>query len=140
EKLIIVDNNFKCRGLITVKDIQKSQIYPEAAKDKKGSLIVAAAVGAGKENIIRAKQLADAGADVIILDTAHGHSISVLKTLESIKKNIKVTIVAGNIATADGARALADYGADVIKVGIGPGSICTTRIVAGVGVPQFSAI
>ncbi len=88
EKLIIVDSNFKCKGLITVKDIQKSQIYPEAAKDKKGSLIVAAAVGAGKENIIRAKQLADAGADVIILDTAHGHSISVLKTLESIKKNI----------------------------------------------------
>ncbi len=92
EKLIIVDSNFKCKGLITVKDIQKSQIYPEAAKDKKGSLIVAAAVGAGKENIIRAKQLADAGADVIILDTAHGHSISVLKTLESIKKNIKATI------------------------------------------------
>ncbi|NCU49941.1 MAG: CBS domain-containing protein, partial [Candidatus Fonsibacter ubiquis] len=140
EKLIIVDSNFKCKGLITVKDIQKSQIYPEAAKDKKGSLIVAAAVGAGKENIIRAKQLADAGADVIILDTAHGHSISVLKTLESIKKNIKATIVAGNIATAEGARALVDYGADAIKVGIGPGSICTTRIVAGVGVPQFSAI
>ncbi|MGI9082943.1 MAG: IMP dehydrogenase [Candidatus Fonsibacter lacus] len=140
EKLIIVDNNIKCKGLITVKDIQKSQIYPEAAKDKKGSLVVAAAVGTGQESYQRAEQLAEAGADVIILDTAHGHSVSVLKTLEKIKKNIKTTIIAGNIATADGAKALIDYGADAIKVGIGPGSICTTRIVAGVGVPQFTAI
>ena len=140
EKLIIVDNNFKCKGLITVKDIQKSQIYPEAAKDKKGSLVVAAAVGTGEESFQRAEQLAEAGADVIVLDTAHGHSVSVLKTLEKIKKNIKTTIIAGNIATAEGAKALVDYGADAVKVGIGPGSICTTRIVAGVGVPQFTAI
>ena len=140
EKLIIVDNNFKCKGLITVKDIQKSQIYPEAAKYKKGSLIVAAAVGTGPESFQRAEQLAEAGADVIVLDTAHGHSVSVLKTLEKIKKNIKTTIIAGNIATAEGAKALVDYGADAVKVGIGPGSICTTRIVAGVGVPQFTAI
>ncbi|CAN1596170.1 COG2070 Dioxygenases related to 2-nitropropane dioxygenase [Candidatus Pelagibacterales bacterium] len=140
EKLIIVDNNFKCKGLITVKDIQKSKIYPEAAKDKKGSLIVAAAVGTGPESFQRAEQLAEAGVDVIVLDTAHGHSVSVLKTLEKIKKNIKTTIIAGNIATAEGAKALVDYGADAVKVGIGPGSICTTRIVAGVGVPQFTAI
>jgi IMP dehydrogenase len=140
EKLIIVDNNFKCKGLVTVKDIQKSQIYPEAAKDKKGSLVVAAAIGTGPESFQRAEQLAEAGADVIILDTAHGHSASVLKTLEKIKKNIKITIIAGNIATAEGAKALVDYGADAVKVGIGPGSICTTRIVAGVGVPQFTAI
>ena len=140
EKLIIVDNNFKCKGLITVKDIQKSQIYPEAAKDNKGSLIVAAAVGTGPEIFQRAEHLAEAGADVIVLDTAHGHSVSVLKTLEKIKKNIKTTIIAGNIATAEGAKALVDYGADAVKVGIGPGSICTTRIVAGVGVPQFTAI
>jgi IMP dehydrogenase len=140
EKLIIVDNNFKCKGLITVKDIQKSQIYPEAAKDNKGSLIVAAAVGTGPESFQRAEQLAEAGVDVIVLDTAHGHSVSVLKTLEKIKKNIKTTIIAGNIATAEGAKALVDYGADAVKVGIGPGSICTTRIVAGVGVPQFTAI
>jgi IMP dehydrogenase len=140
EKLIIVDNNFKCKGLITVKDIQKSQIYPEAAKDTKGSLVVAAAVGTGQESFQRAEQLAEAGADVIILDTAHGHSVSVLKTLERIKKNIKTTIIAGNIATAEGAKALVDHGADAVKVGIGPGSICTTRIVAGVGVPQFTAI
>ncbi len=140
EKLIIVDNNFKCKGLITVKDIQKCQIYPEAAKDKKGLLIVAAAVGTGPEIFQRAEQLAEAGLDVIVLDTAHGHSVSVLKTLEKIKKNIKTTIIAGNIATAEGAKALVDYGADAVKVGIGPGSICTTRIVAGVGVPQFTAI
>ena len=140
EKLIIVDNKFKCKGLITVKDIQKSQIYPEATKDKKGSLVVAAAVGTGEESFQRAEQLAEAGADVIVLDTAHGHSVSVLKTLEKIKKNIKTTIIAGNIATAEGAKALVDYGADAVKVGIGPGSICTTRIVAGVGVPQFTAI
>ncbi|CAN1607772.1 K00088 IMPDH, guaB; IMP dehydrogenase [Candidatus Pelagibacterales bacterium] len=140
EKLIIVDNNFKCKGLITVKDIQKSQIYPEAAKDKNGSLVVAAAVGTGQESFQRAEQLAEAGADVIVLDTAHGHSVSVLKTLERIKKNIKTTIIAGNIATAEGAKALVDHGADAVKVGIGPGSICTTRIVAGVGVPQFTAI
>ena len=140
EKLVIVDNNFKCKGLITVKDIQKSQIYPEAAKDKKGSLVVAAAVGVGEEGIQRAIRLSEAGADTIVLDTAHGHSLSVLKTLEKIKKNIKVSVIAGNVATADGAKSLVDYGADAIKVGIGPGSICTTRIVAGVGVPQFSAI
>ncbi|NBV93402.1 MAG: IMP dehydrogenase [Proteobacteria bacterium] len=140
EKLIIVDNNFKCKGLVTVKDIQKSKIYPEAAKDKKGSLVVAAAIGTGPESFQRAEQLAEAGADVIILDTAHGHSVSVLKTLEKIKKNIKTTIIAGNIATAEGAKALIDYGADAIKVGIGPGSICTTRIIAGVGVPQFTAV
>ena len=117
--------------MVTVKDIQKSQIYPEAAKDKKGSLVVAAAIGTGPESFQRAEQLAEAGADVIILDTAHGHSASVLKTLEKIKKNIKITIIAGNIATAEGAKALVDYGADAVKVGIGPGSICTTRIVAG---------
>jgi IMP dehydrogenase len=126
--------------LVTVKDIQKSKIYPEAAKDKKGSLVVAAAIGTGPESFQRAEQLAEAGADVIILDTAHGHSVSVLKTLEKIKKNIKTTIIAGNIATAEGAKALIDYGADAIKVGIGPGSICTTRIIAGVGVPQFTAV
>ena len=103
-------------------------------------MVVAAAVGTGPESFQRAEQLAEAGADVIVLDTAHGHSVSVLKTLEKIKKNIRITIIAGNIATAEGAKALVDYGADAVKVGIGPGSICTTRIVAGVGVPQFTAI
>ncbi len=140
EKLILVDSNYRCKGLITVKDIQKSQLYPDAAKDKKDSLLVAAAVGVGEEGLKRALQLAESGADTIILDTAHGHSESVLKTLSKIKKSTKVPIIAGNIATVEGAKALIDNGADAVKVGIGPGSICTTRVIAGVGVPQFSAI
>ena len=140
EKLILVDSNYKCKGLITVKDIQKSQLYPDAAKDKKDSLLVAAAVGVGEEGLKRALQLAESGADTIILDTAHGHSESVLKTLSKIKKSTKVPVIAGNIATVEGAKALIDNGADAVKVGIGPGSICTTRVIAGVGVPQFSAI
>jgi IMP dehydrogenase len=140
EKLILVDSNYRCKGLITVKDIQKSQLYPDAAKDKKDSLLVAAAVGVGEEGLKRALQLAESGADTIILDTAHGHSESVLKTLSKIKKSTKVPVIAGNIATVEGAKALIDNGADAVKVGIGPGSICTTRVIAGVGVPQFSAI
>ena len=140
EKLIVVDAEYRCTGLITVKDIEKSQLYPHATKDNKGSLMVGAAIGVGDEAIKRAKQLIDVGVDVLVVDTAHGHSDKVLSTVQEIKKISKVDIIAGNVATKEATRALIDAGADCVKVGIGPGSICTTRIVAGIGVPQFSAI
>jgi len=141
EKLIVVDKKFRCVGLITVSDIEKSARNPEATKDSQGRLRVAAAVGVGKDGIKRCKALVEAGVDAIVVDTAHGHSKGVLDTIKKIKKNFnKVDIVGGNIATKEGASALIKAGVDAVKVGIGPGSICTTRVVAGVGVPQFSAI
>lgn len=140
EKLIVVDAEYRCTGLITVKDIEKSQLYPDATKDNKGSLMVGAAIGVGDEALKRAKQLIDVGVDVLVVDTAHGHSDKVLSTVQEIKKITKVDVIAGNVATKEATRALIDAGADCVKVGIGPGSICTTRIVAGIGVPQFSAI
>ena len=140
EKLIVVDNKYRCTGLITVKDIEKSQLYPNATKDIKGSLRVGAAIGVGDEAIKRAKQLIAVGVDVLVVDTAHGHSDKVLSTVQEIKKIKKVDVIAGNVATKEATKALIDAGADCVKVGIGPGSICTTRIVAGIGVPQFSAI
>ena len=140
EKLIVVFNEYRCTGLITVKDIEKSQLYPNATKDSKGSLRVGAAIGVGDEAIKRAKQLIAVGVDVLVVDTAHGHSDKVLSTVQEIKKIKKVDVIAGNVATKEATKALIDAGADCVKVGIGPGSICTTRIVAGIGVPQFSAI
>ena len=141
EKLIVVDKDYKCVGLITVKDIEKARKYPNACKDTKGRLRVAAAVDAGEKGIERAKGLIDVDTDVIIIDTAHGHSKNVIDTVKKIKKKSNYTqVIAGNIATKEGAKALIDEGADAVKVGIGPGSICTTRMVAGVGVPQLTAI
>ena len=141
EKLVVVNKQFQCVGLITVKDLEKSQLYPDASKDSKQSLMVAGAIGVGEEGLLRAERLIEAGADALILDTAHGHTESVLVTLKSIKKNFKFkNLIVGNVATAEAAKELADLGADAVKVGIGPGSICTTRVVAGVGMPQFTAI
>jgi IMP dehydrogenase len=141
EKLVVVDKKYQCVGLITVKDLEKSQLYPDASKDSKQSLMVAGAIGVGSEGVVRAENLIEAGVDALILDTAHGHSESVQSTLKIIKKKFKIkNLIVGNVATAEAAKELADLGADSIKVGIGPGSICTTRVVAGVGVPQFTAI
>ncbi len=141
EKLLVVDNAFRCVGLMTVKDIEKAVKFPLAAKDERGRLRVAAAVGTGKEGIARAEALVAAEVDVVIVDTAHGHSRGVIETVREIKKLFPhVAVIAGNIATAEAAEALIAAGADAVKVGIGPGSICTTRVVAGVGVPQLSAI
>jgi IMP dehydrogenase len=141
EKLLVVDDAYRCIGLITVKDIEKAQRYPMACKDEQGRLRAAAATGTGVEGIERAEALFAAGLDVLVVDTAHGHSARVLQTLGEIRRLSNYTqVVAGNIATAEGALALIEAGADAIKVGIGPGSICTTRMVAGVGVPQFTAI
>ena len=141
EKLVVVDKDYKCVGLITVKDIEKARKYPNACKDTKGRLRVAAAVDAGEKGIERAQGLIDVDTDVIIVDTAHGHSKNVIDTVKKIKKKSNYTqVIAGNIATKEGAKALIDEGADAVKVGIGPGSICTTRMVAGVGVPQLTAI
>ncbi len=141
EKLLVVDPEGHCVGLITVKDIEKSQLNPNAAKDMHGRLRVAAATTVGEDGHERAERLIDAGIDLLVVDTAHGHSQRVLDAVSRVKKlSNSVRIMAGNVATADGARALIDAGADSIKVGIGPGSICTTRVVAGVGVPQLSAI
>ena len=141
EKLLVVDDDFRCIGLITVKDIEKAQLYPEASKDEKGRLRVAAAVGVGDAGAARAEALIDAEADVIVVDTAHGHSAGVLESVRRIKRlSNKAEVVGGNVATAEGAKALIDAGVDAVKIGIGPGSICTTRVVAGVGVPQFTAI
>jgi IMP dehydrogenase len=140
EKLPIVDADGRLRGLITVKDIQKKIEYPRATKDERGRLRVGAAVGVGPDAVERAQALVAAGADVLVVDTAHGHSAGVVEMVKRIKEAATVEIVAGNIATGDAARALIDAGADAIKVGIGPGSICTTRVVAGVGVPQVTAI
>lgn len=141
EKLLVVDSNYQCVGLITVKDIEKSKLNPHAAKDSQGRLRAAAATTVGNDGIERAERLMDAGVDLLVVDTAHGHSQKVLDAVSHIKKlSNSVKILAGNVATADGTQALIDAGADAVKVGIGPGSICTTRIVAGVGVPQLSAI
>ena len=142
EKLLVVDNEYKCVGLITVKDIEKAQQFPFACKDSKGRLRVAAAVGTGADVQERVQALLDAQVDVIIVDTAHGHSSKVIDTVAKVKTMIngQAALIAGNVATADAADALIGAGADAIKVGIGPGSICTTRIVAGVGVPQLTAI
>jgi len=141
ERLLVIDNNDQLKGLITVKDIQKSSDHPFASKDNKERLIVGAAVGVGADTEARVEQLVNAGVDVIVVDTAHGHSQGVIDRVNWIKKNFSNTdVIGGNIATADAARALVDAGADAVKVGIGPGSICTTRIVAGVGVPQITAI
>jgi IMP dehydrogenase len=141
EKLLVVDEDFRCIGLITVKDIEKAQKYPNACKDEHGRLRVAAATTVGDEGFARTERLIDAGVDLVVVDTAHGHSIRVLEAVTRIKKRSnRVQVIAGNVATADGTKALMDAGADAVKVGIGPGSICTTRIVAGVGVPQFTAI
>jgi IMP dehydrogenase len=141
EKLLVVDQDGRCVGLVTVKDIEKSQLNPNASKDAQGRLRVAAATSVGDDGFERAERLIDAGVDLLVIDTAHGHSQRVLDAVMRAKKlSNSVRIVAGNVATADGTRALVDAGADAIKVGIGPGSICTTRIVAGVGVPQLSAI
>jgi len=138
EKLPIVDDNNKLMGLITIKDIEKKEKHPNANKDEHGRLRVAAAIGVGQ--LDRATALVEAGVDVIVLDSAHGHSQGILDTVALIKKSLDVDVIAGNIATGEAAQALIDAGADGVKVGIGPGSICTTRIVAGVGVPQISAI
>ena len=141
EKLLVVDDDFRCVGLLTVKDIEKATQHPAASKDGEGRLRVAAASTVGDKGYERAMMLIDAGVDCIVVDTAHGHSQSVLDQVTRIKRvSNRVSLIAGNVATADGAKALIDAGADCIKVGIGPGSICTTRIVAGVGVPQLTAI
>jgi IMP dehydrogenase len=140
EKLPVVDSDGRLRGLITVKDIQKKIEFPQATKDGKGRLRVGAAVGVGPDGLERAQTLVAAGADVIVVDTAHGHSLGVIEMVAKVKAAVTVDVMAGNIATAEAARALIDAGADAIKVGIGPGSICTTRVVAGVGVPQVTAI
>ena len=141
ERLLVVDDDFRCVGLITVKDIDKEHRYPDACKDDKGRLRVAAATGVNDEGIARAEALLDAGVDVIVVDTAHGHSKGVLEAITKIKGlSNYVQVIGGNIATPEAARALIDSGADCVKVGIGPGTICTTRMVAGVGVPQLSAI
>ena len=141
EKLLVVDSDHRCVGLITVKDIENATHHPSACKDSEGRLRVAAASTVGDHGFERALQLIDAGADCVVIDTAHGHSQAVIDQVSRVKKHTnRVQIIAGNIATAEAARALIDAGADAIKVGIGPGSICTTRIVAGVGVPQLTAI
>ena len=141
EKLLVVDKEKHCVGLITVKDIERSQQHPNACKDDQGRLRVAAATSTGASGIARAEALIDAGCDVIVVDTAHGHSEGVLDQVAAVKRLSNSTqVIAGNIATADGAKALIDAGADAVKIGIGPGSICTTRIVAGVGVPQLTAV
>ncbi|MBS1197345.1 MAG: inosine-5-monophosphate dehydrogenase [Proteobacteria bacterium] len=141
ERVLVVDDDFRLRGLITVKDILKSTEHPLAAKDDAGRLRAGAAVGVGEGTEERVELLVEAGVDVLVVDTAHGHSKGVLDRVQWVKKNFpQVEVVGGNIATAEAARALVDHGADAVKVGIGPGSICTTRIVAGVGVPQISAI
>ncbi len=141
EKLLVVDEAYRCTGLITVKDIEKAKLHPNACKDESGRLRVAAATGVGEAGFERAAALVEAGVDVLVIDTAHGHSAGVIKAVEQIKAQVGDTqIIAGNVATAEAVKALAEAGADAVKVGIGPGSICTTRIVAGVGVPQLTAV
>jgi IMP dehydrogenase len=141
EKLLVVDADYRCIGLITVKDIEKANKFPGASKDEKGRLRAAAATGVGEDGLRRAQMLIDADVDVIVVDTAHGHSRGVLEAVTRVKKlSNYCQVMAGNVATAEGAQALIDAGADAVKIGIGPGSICTTRMVAGVGVPQLTAI
>ncbi len=141
ERLIVVDDQYRAVGLITVKDMEKSEAHPNAAKDAQGRLLVGAASTVGDAGYERSMGLVDAGVDVVVIDTAHGHNADVAKAVARVKRESnRVQVIAGNVATYDGARALIDAGADAVKVGIGPGSICTTRIVAGVGVPQLTAI
>jgi IMP dehydrogenase len=141
EKLLVVDDAYRCVGLITVKDMEKAQAHPLANKDELGRLRVAAAIGVGEDGAIRARALIDAEVDVLVIDTAHGHSAGVLAAVGRVKQMSNgVQVVAGNVATPEGALALINAGADAVKIGIGPGSICTTRVVAGVGVPQFTAV
>ena len=141
EKVLVVDDDFKLKGMITAKDFQKASDFPLAAKDQNGALLVGAAVGVGEESYTRIEQLHGAGADVIVIDTAHGHTNRVISIVKSTKKKYPdMQLIAGNIATSEAAIALADAGVDAVKVGIGPGSICTTRIIAGVGMPQVTAI
>ncbi len=140
ERVLVVGDDFQLKGLVTVQDILKESEHPEASKDAHGKLRVGAAVGVGEGTEERVAALVEAGADVLVVDTAHGHAQGVLDRVAWIKKNFPIEVVGGNVGTADGARALVDHGADGVKVGIGPGSICTTRIVAGVGVPQITAI
>ncbi|HEX8384394.1 MAG TPA: IMP dehydrogenase [Sphingomonas sp.] len=141
EKLLVVDDAYRCVGLITVKDIEKAVAYPNATKDGAGRLRVAAATTVGDKGFERTEALVDAEVDLVVIDTAHGHNRDVARAVERVKKlSNAVQVVAGNVATADATRALIDAGADAVKVGIGPGSICTTRVVAGVGVPQFTAV
>ena len=141
ERVLVITKNFELRGLITVKDIQKSTEHPSACKDQLGRLRVGAAIGVGEGTEERAAALIEAGVDVLVVDTAHGHAQGVLDRVKWVKKTFpKIQVIGGNIATANAAKALVDHGADAVKVGIGPGSICTTRIVAGVGVPQISAV
>lgn len=141
EKLPLVDKEMNLKGLITIKDIEKARQYPNSAKDERGRLLVAAAVGVTKDTVERAKALVTAGVDAIVVDTAHGHSLGVIDTVKTLRKEFpEIQIVAGNVATAEGTRDLIKAGADAVKIGIGPGSICTTRVVAGIGVPQITAI
>ncbi len=141
ERVVVVDEDYRCVGLITVKDMEKARAYPMAAKDAEGRLLVAAASSVGDAGYERALALVEAGVDVVVIDTAHGHSAKVIEQVARIKRGLPAAqVIAGNIATYDGAKALVDAGVDAVKVGIGPGSICTTRIVAGVGVPQLTAV
>jgi IMP dehydrogenase len=140
ERVLVVDGDFELKGLVTVRDILKESEHPNASKDAQGKLRVGAAVGVGEGTDERVAALVEAGVDVLVVDTAHGHAQGVLDRVAWIKKNFKVEVIGGNVGTGDGAKALVDHGADGVKVGIGPGSICTTRIVAGVGVPQITAI
>ena len=141
EKLPMVDKDFRLKGLITIKDIEKAEVYPNSARDEKGRLLVGAAIGATADVLDRVAALVEAGVDVLGLDSAHGHTQNVLETVKRIKALYpEVQLIAGNVATAEGTRALIEAGADCVKVGIGPGSICTTRVVAGIGVPQITAV
>ncbi len=141
EKLPIVDDKFNLKGLITIKDIEKAVKYPNSARDKGGRLLCGAAIGFTPDVLEAAEALIEAGVDVLVLDSAHGHSKNVINTLKKVKAKFPNTdVIAGNIATAEAAKALIDAGADAIKVGIGPGAICTTRVVAGIGVPQVTAV
>ncbi|MFA6693965.1 MAG: IMP dehydrogenase, partial [Bacillota bacterium] len=141
EKLPLVDDEYHLKGLITIKDIEKARKYPNSAKDSQGRLLAAAAVGVGSDLAVRAQALVDAGVDVLVVDTAHGHSIGVINAVRKLKNTYPdIEIIAGNVATGAATKALIEAGADAIKVGIGPGSICTTRVVAGIGVPQITAV
>ncbi len=141
EKLPIVDENFMLKGLITIKDIEKTIAYPRAAKDTAGRLLIAAAVGIGRDSLLRVAALQEAGVDILVVDTAHGHSEQVIETVQRVKEEYpECQVIAGNIATSEAARDLIRAGADAVKVGVGPGSICTTRVIAGIGVPQVTAV
>ena len=141
EKLPIVDSEFRLKGLITIKDIEKAQVYPNSARDEKGRLLVGAAIGVTSDVLDRTRALVEAGVDVLVLDSAHGHSHNIMECVKRVKALYPdVQLIAGNVATAEGTRALIEAGADCVKIGIGPGSICTTRVVAGIGVPQITAV